>query len=198
MKKSICILTIVLCLLVVLCACGENSTDSKNIDALNDRLAANYTGWTIKVRTTKNDVTLTNQFVVTKRDGDFKVEYTLEELTEISLDNPTADFKTVTSGVAIVKDGQVTSINNDDVTLPIENLDTIGLKFSKSCLSDIALTSTALVANVTAPKDFMGKEIQTTDMKVSAAFDENVFEFISISYTAQDGANVNINYTFTA
>lgn len=198
MKKSICILIVVLCLLMVLCACNILPTADKNINALNDKLAANYTGWTIKVTTIKSDVTLTNQFVVTKRDADFKVEYTLEELTEISIDKPTADFKTVISGTAIVKNGQVVSIDGDDVVLPVENLDTIGLKFSNSCLSDVALTSTALVANVSSPKDFIGKDIETTDMKVSAVFTDSAFEYISISYTAQDGASVTIRYTFNA
>lgn len=197
MKKIIPVLVIVLCLVVVLCACGEQTPqEPQGIEGLNSKLSYDYSGWDIKVITLKHNVRLINEFKVTKRDGDFEIKYTLEKLNEISLENPTADFKSVSSGTAIVKDGKV-YVDDDTTGIAFENLTTIGLNFKEDYFENATLKTTIFDATVTSTKDFCCIE-NASNMSVLAAFEENTFRYITISYSAQDGANVSMRYEFHA
>lgn len=191
MKKIIPVLILVACLLVVLCACGGSFADIK---ALNDKLSADYSGWDVKVITTKSGVSLTNEFNVTKRDTDYRVDYRLEKLNEISLDS-TSDFKSVSSGIAIVdSDGNINE-DLDSTDIAFENLTNIGLKFDSAYFTDAKTTSTTFSAKVKSTKEFCGID-NVSNMSVSATFEKSKFSNIVIFYTAQDGAGVSISYDF--
>lgn len=199
MKKIIPVLAIVLCLALMLCACGENTPEEpQGIEGLNSKLAYAYSGWTIKVITVKSGVSLKNEFNVSKNGADYNIEYRLEKLSELSIDNPTADFKTVSSGEAKVQNGKV-YVDDDTTGIAFENLTNIGLKFDTAYFAeaDTKLTSSVFSANVTYPKEFCGIE-NASDMSVMASLEEKTFNYILISYTAQDGASVSVRYEFNA
>lgn len=199
MKKIIPVLAIVLCLALMLCACGENTPEEpQGIEGLNSKLAYAYSGWTIKVITVKSGVSLKNEFNVSKNGADYNIEYRLEKLSELSIDNPTADFKTVSSGEAKVQNGKV-YVDDDTTGIAFENLTNIGLKFDTAYFAeaDTKLTSSVFSANVTSPKEFCGIE-NASDMSVMASLEEKSFNYILISYTAQDGASVSVRYEFNA
>lgn len=199
MKKIIPVLAIVLCLALMLCACGENTPEEpQGIEGLNSKLAYAYSGWTIKVITVKSGVSLKNEFNVSKNGADYNIEYRLEKLSELSIDNPTADFKTVSSGEAKVQNGKV-YVDDDTTGIAFENLTNIGLKFDTAYFAeaDTKLTSSVFSANVTSPKEFCGIE-NASDMSVMASLEEKTFNYILISYTAQDGASVSVRYEFNA
>lgn len=199
MKKIIPVLAIVLCLALMLCACGENTPEEpQGIEGLNSKLAYAYSGWNIKVITVKSGVSLKNEFNVSKNGADYNIEYRLEKLSELSIDNPTADFKTVSSGEAKVQNGKV-YVDDDTTGIAFENLTNIGLKFDTAYFAetDAKLTSSVFSANVTSPKEFCGIE-NASDMSVMASLEEKTFNYILISYTAQDGASVSVRYEFNA
>lgn len=199
MKKIIPVLAIVLCLALMLCACGENTPEEpQGIEGLNSKLAYAYSGWNIKVITVKSGVSLKNEFNVSKNGADYNIEYRLEKLSELSIDNPTADFKTVSSGEAKVQNGKV-YVDDDTTGIAFENLTNIGLKFDTAYFAetDAKLTSSVFSANVTSPKEFCGIE-NASDMSVMASLEEKSFNYILISYTAQDGASVSVRYEFNA
>lgn len=199
MKKIIPILAIVLCLALMLCACGENTPEEpQGIEGLNSKLTYAYSGWTIKVITVKSGVSLKNEFNVSKTGTDYNIEYRLEKLSELSIDNPTADFKTVSSGEAKVQNGKV-YVDDDTTGIAFENLTNIGLKFDTAYFAeaDAKLTSSVFSANVTSPKEFCGIE-NASNMSVMASLEEKSFNYILISYTAQDGASVSVRYDFNA
>lgn len=199
MKKIIPVLAIVLCLALMLCACGENTPEEpQGIEGLNSKLAYAYSGWNIKVITVKSGVSLKNEFNVSKNGADYNIEYRLEKLSELSIDNPTADFKTVSSGEAKVQNGKV-YVDDDTTGIAFENLTNIGLKFDTAYFAeaDAKLTSSVFSANVTSPKEFCDIE-NASNMSVMASLEEKSFNYILISYTAQDGASVSVRYEFNA
>lgn len=195
MKKIIPVLAIVLCLILALCACGENTPEEpQGIEGLNSKLAYEYSSWDIKVITVKSGVSLKNEFNVSKDGADYNIEYRLEKLSELSIDNPSADFKSVSSGEAKVQNGKV-YVDDAQTGIAFENLTNIGLKFDTSYFADTKLTSSMFSANVISTKEFCGIE-NASNMSVMASLEEKSFTYILISYTAQDGASVSIRYDF--
>lgn len=196
MKKIISVLTVLCLLVLVFCACDGLGND-QSVSVLNDKLSEYYSGWTVKVTTVKNDVSLANEFAVTRLGEGYSVDYTVEKLNELSIEAPT-EFKTTLKGTATVKDGKVTLAEGDAIDIDLSETTKIGLKFDNSYFTDISFTTTMFKANVASPKDFFGSDINCSTMTVTASFNETTFSYIIVSYTANDGAKVNCRYDFKA
>lgn len=196
MKKIISVLTVLCLLVLVFCACDDLS-NNQSVSMLNEKLSEYYSGWTVKVTTLKNDVSLVNEFAVTRIGEGYNIDYTVEKLNELSIDAST-EFKTTLKGSATVKDGKITLVEGDAIDVDLSETTKIGLKFDNSYFTDILFTTTMFKANVSSPKDFFGSEINCSSMKVTASFDETNFSYIIVSYTANDGANVTCRYDFKA
>lgn len=195
MKKIISVLTILCLLVLVFCAC--DGLGNSNIDTLNDKLSEYYSGWTVTVTTIKNDVSLTNEFDISRAGEGYEIDYSLEELNELSID-ASSEFKTTIDGKALVRDGKVILAEGNSTDVDLSGMTEIGLKFDNSYFEDISLTTAMFKANVSAPKDFFGKDVECTSMTVTASFNETVFKYIIVSYTANDGAQVTCRYDFKA
>lgn len=195
MKKIISVLAVLCLLVLVFCAC--DGLGNSNIDTLNDKLSEYYSGWNVQVTTLKNDVSLTNEFEITRIGEGYGIDYSVEKLNELSIDAPN-EFKTTLKGTATVKDGKLTYTDGDAIDIDLSGMTEIGLKFDSSYFEDISFTTAMFKANVSAPKDFFGKDVECTSMTVTASFNETVFKYIIVSYTANDGAQVTIRYDFKA
>lgn len=195
MKKIISVLAVLCLLILVFCACDVLGDSS--FGALNDKLSEYYSGWTLTVTTIKNDVSLTNEFDISRVGEGYEIDYTLEKLNELSID-ASSEFKSTLDGKALVRDGKVILAEGNSTDVDLSGMTEIGMKFDGAYFSDVSFTTSMFKAEVTSPKDFLGKDVECSDMTVTASFGEKTFKYITISYTSSDGAKVTYRYDFEA
>lgn len=177
-------------------ACAKNTDNGGNdeYDALNTMLKADYSQIALTVTNTYDeDTSLKSEYTITYSDTQITVKYSVEKFVEISLDNPSAEVKTTLTGVAIIKDGDITFTGDDagitaDIAYP-------GLTFKKSYFKNAQYADMYLIADVTNASAFLGSQLKCTDMKVKAIF-LDVFHEIQISYVSEIGSKVEYAYTF--
>ncbi len=193
MKRIISVLAVLCLLVLVFCAC--DGLGDSTIGALNDKLSEYYSGWTVNVTTLKNNVSLTNEFEISRVGEGYEIDYTVEKLNELSID-ALSEFKTTIEGKALVKEGKLTITEGDAVDVDLSGMTEIGLKFDGAYFTDISITTSMFKAKVTSPKEFLGNDIECSDMTVTASFKDATFNYITISYTSTDGAKVTYRYEF--
>lgn len=195
MKKYIVIAIITVVLALTLCACtvniNVNQSDYNKLTAMAD---ASYTGWTVTVKTTSADVELENKFVVTKSEEQTTIDYTVQELGMISIDND-SDFIIEHKGTVVVVDGKIVSVDGEETDINLERLETFGLTFKSDYFENVKMTDTAIQADVKDPSGFLGTDITCTDMKLVAGFGTS-FNYIRINYKT-NGADVEYSYEFS-
>ena len=176
------------------CAKKTDNGDNAEYDALNTMLKVDYSKIELTVTNTYDeDTSLESKYLMTYSDTRITVEYSVERFIEISLDNPSAEVKTTLTGVAVIKDGDI-SFTGDDVGITSE-IANPKLTFKKDYFKDAQLTDMYLIADVKNASAFLGSQLKCTDMKVKAIF-LDVFYEIQISYVSEIGSKVEYAYTF--
>lgn len=193
MKKLFKIILFTVIAVLTFCGC-EKASVKVDYNSLTKKLNSDYSGWSLTVKTKKDDVTLTDVFAVKKSDAQTEIEYTLETLSELSFDND-GEFITKKSGSAVIKDGKVVTENGDEVVIEIEELATLGLSFKAEYFGNAKYSDTSFSATVVKPSSFLGKSLNCTDMTVYASFSDK-FTKINIMYTAENGAKIDCTYSF--
>lgn len=194
MKKSILTLAAACAAACCLGACGEppkGSTDK--YDSLNDMLNAEYSRVVITVTETFDEsASLTGEYALQYSDGEITVNYSVEKFAGISLNDPSADFKTTLTGTAVIKGNDITGGDNVNLTADIA---TIGLTFKEEYFENAVLTDMYLKADVKDASAFLGSQITCADMKAEAVFLEKFYS-VSITYTSESGSAVEYSYKF--
>lgn len=194
LKKRI---PVILTLCVVAAVCGGCNTENANptqYDELNAKLKLNYSQIVLTVTNSIDEKTVLNsEYTMKFADGATTVTYSVEQLSELSLDSAASEKITIV-GEAKVENGSVNYVSGDKVSLDVLTSGA-GLNFKENYFSNIDLTGVYLDADVTDPSGFMGSELNCTEMKVYATF-LVVFYDIKVTYTAQNGNRVEYLYTF--
>lgn len=190
---------IIICALALsLCAFAgcddDNGADYERLPEIAALMNADYSAYTLEVKTQKGGAELKSTFEVTFIDGGYTVDYSIESLNSISLDDDN-EYKSVKSGSATVtENGETITVDGESVDVDFEKLQTTGLSFTENCLKKLKISDGKLTADVSAPSSFMGSKTDATDMKVEAVFGTKM-QSILITYTL-DGATVTCSYTF--
>ena len=194
MKKQIFALVAVGVAACCLGACKKNNNNEK-YDELNAMLHADYSQIVITVTDTfDEDTVLESEYRISYSADTILVEYSVEQFSEISLDNPTQSVITRLVGEATIKGEEITF---DGDTVPM----TAGIAhpsfvFNVNYFKNADLAGNYLIADVKNPSAFMGTELTCSDMKVRVTFLEVLLK-LDISYISASGSQVKYSYAFT-
>ena len=153
-------------------------------DTLNELAAKPHDNGKLTVVTTVGDDVLTSTYTLSTTADGVKVEYQIQTLASVSLDEHTTERIVTTSGSYVVKDGKVVQQNGQNCDIALETVSAQGIKFDKTYFAEAKETDGKFVANVTNVKGFIG-DVSATDMTVE------------VTYTAQAITNLAINYKTT-
>ena len=153
-------------------------------DTLNELAAKPHDNGKLTVVTTVGDDVLTSTYTLTTNADGVKVEYAIQTLATLSLEETTTERIVTTNGSYVVKDGKVVQQNGQNCDIALEKVTAEGIKFDKTYFAEAKETDGKFVANVTNVKGFIG-DVAATDMA------------IEVTYTAQAITNLVINYTTT-
>ena len=153
-------------------------------DTLNELAAKPHDNGNLTVVTTVGDDVLTSTYTLTTNADGVKVEYAIQTLATLSLEETTTERIVTTNGSYVVKDGKVVQQNGQNCDIALETVSAQGIKFDKAYFAEVKESDGKFAAKVTDVKGFLG-EISATDMAVE------------VTYTAQAITNLVINYTTT-
>ena len=153
-------------------------------ETLNELAAKPHDNGKLTVVTTVGDDVLTSTYTLTTNADGVKVEYRIQTLASVSLDEHTTERIVTTSGSYVVKDGKVVQQNGQNCDIALETVSAQGIKFDKAYFAEVKESDGKFAAKVTDVKGFLG-EVSATDIAVE------------VTYTAQAITNLVINYKTT-
>ena len=180
---------------LVACVKGPDNPDKPNpdnppqptktvYDTLNELAAKSHDSGKLTVVTTVGDDVLTSTYTLSTTADGVKVEYQIQTLATITVDEPTTERIVTTSGSYVVKDGKVVQQNGQNCDIALETVSAQGIKFDNAYFAEVKESDGKFVANVTNVKGFIG-DVAATDMTVE------------VTCTAQAITNLVINYKTT-
>lgn len=153
-------------------------------DTLNELAAKPHDNGKLTVVTTVGEDVLTSTYTLTTNADGVKVEYAIQTLATLSLEETTTERIVTTNGSYVVKDGKVVQQNGQNCDIALETVSAQGIKFDKAYFVEVKESDGKFAAKVTDVKAFLG-EVSATDMAVE------------VTYTAQAITNLVINYKTT-
>ena len=163
-------------------------------DALNELAAKSHDSGKLTVVTTVGDDVLTSTYTLSTTADGVKVEYQIQTLARVSLDEHTTERIVTTSGSYVVKDGKVVQQNGQNCDIALETVSAQGIKFDKAYFAEVKESDGKFVANVTNVKGFIG-DVVATDMTVEVTYTEQAISNLVVSYTTTN-ATVTMTYAF--
>ena len=153
-------------------------------DTLNELAAKPHDNGKLTVVTTVGEDVLTSTYTLSTTADGVKVEYAIQTLATLSLEETTTERIVATNGSYVVKDGKVVQQNGQNCDIALETVSAQGIKFDKAYFAEVKESDGKLAAKVTDVKGFLS-EVSATDMAVE------------VTYTAQAITNLVINYKTT-
>ena len=153
-------------------------------DTLNELAAKPHDNGKLTVVTTVGDDVLTSTYTLSTTADGVKVEYAIQTLATLSIEETTTERIVTTNGSYVVKDGKVVQQNGQNCDIALETVSAQGIKFDKAYFAEVKKSDGKFAAKVTDVKGFLG-EVSATDMAVE------------VTYTAQAITNLVINYKTT-
>ena len=163
-------------------------------DTLNELAAKPHDNGKLTVVTTVGDDVLTSTYTLTTNADGVNVEYQIQTLSTITVDEPTTERIVTTSGSYVVKDGKVVQQNGKNCDIALEKVTAEGIKFDKTYFAEVKESDGKFAAKVTDVKGFLG-EVSATDMAVEVTYTEQAISNLVVSYTTTN-ATVTMTYAF--
>ena len=192
MKKRILLAAAAAC---VACCCFT-ACNSVSYDDLNSKLKLDYSTVTLTITDNFDEgVSLVSKYDMVFSADSVTLTYSIERFAGISLNNPSEDIKTIWTGEAVIKDGEL--VSGDIGNIGGSHLMSDGLDFKAEYFENAKLTDSSFEADVKDVAGFLDAQFSCTDMKVSASFGES-FNSITVTYKAESGNLVEYLYEFGA
>ena len=163
-------------------------------DTLNELAAKSHDSGKLTVVTTVGDDVLTSTYTLSTTADGVKVEYQIQTLSTITVDEPTTERIVTTSGSYVVKDGKVVQQNGQNCDIALETVSAQGIKFDKAYFAEVKESDGKFAAKVTNVKGFLG-DVSATDMTVEVTYTEQAISNLVVSYTTTN-ATVTMTYAF--
>ena len=128
MKKKFLVCLAVICLLVVsLTGCAQD-----NYLELSKMVNMDYSIISIEIVTNYDDETLTTQLTITDNGIQTLINYSIEQLAEISMDENPDSYKVTLVGSVTVENGKIVAQNGDPVSeMVFQEIGNVGFNFKK-------------------------------------------------------------------
>ncbi len=198
-KKIIIIVLIAICLMASLCACDFRENPCTKINVL---LALDYSKVDLNITTKLDGTTLKSFFTMRKNDDGRTIQYSIQrfgtfEITPEGEIIPPEDEIVTSRGSVVLKNGNVVEQNGDVVDVEFANLSATRFDFNPSYFTSMTEGANFLIAEVSNPQAFMENDsLECTNMKVNVNYG-NSLEFMTITYTSANGAEVELKFSFT-
>lgn len=193
MKKKFLVCLAVFCLLVVsLTGCAQD-----NYLELSKMVNMDYSIISIEIVTNYDDETLTTQLTITDDGIQTLINYSIEQLAEISMDENPDSYKVTLVGSVTVENGKIVAQNGDIVSeMVFQEIGNVGFNFKKEYFKNAVFSDGRFTADVTLPKQFMGNDnVDYSNMKVDVTYGV-CLKTLALSYSMASGAQVTVNYDF--
>lgn len=193
MKKKFLVCLAVLCLLVVsLTGCAQD-----NYLELSKMVNMDYSIISIEIVTNYDEETLTTQLTITDNGIQTLINYSIEQLAEISMDENPDSYKVTLVGSVTVENGKIVAQNGDIVSeMVFQEIGNVGFNFKKEYFKNAVFSDGRFTADVTLPKQFMGNDnVDYSNMKVDVTYGV-CLKTLALSYSMASGAQVTVNYDF--
>ena len=164
-------------------------------DTLNELAAKSHDSGKLSVVTTVGDDVLTSKYTLSTTADGVKVEYQIQTLSTITVDEPTTERIVTTSGSYVVKDGKVVQQSGQNCDIALETVSAQGIKFDKAYFAEVKESDGKFVANVTNVKGFIG-DVAAMDMAVEVTYTAQAITNLVINYKTTN-ATVTMTYAFT-
>lgn len=195
---SIALIFVMLPLLFASCNKPEDPTDDLDKQAACEKLDTlvdkSYSTVNLTVTTKNGDITLVSAYEFSLD----KVEYSIDKLTSFTLEDGVIvspeSYKETVTGTAEVKGDKVISLDGN-LELPEYNVLVGGFNFDSENLTDYNKGEAADSFKVTDASAFLGTTVNTSDMNVSAVYNDNALISITVTYTDGD-VSVTLNYSY--
>ena len=163
-------------------------------DTLNELAAKSHDIGKLTVITIVGDDVLTSIYTLTTTADGIKVEYWIQTLTTMSVDEPATERIATTCGSYVVKDGKVVQQNGQNCDIALETVSAQGIKFDKAYFNDVKESDGKFVAKVTNVNGFLGN-VAATDMATEVTYTARALSTLKITY-ATTNAQVVVEYEF--
>lgn len=197
MRKILFAIFIVVLLTVCLTGC-INLVLNTDLSEYGNMLKTEYSGLKVEIKTTANNVTLTNSFDVDFDGEKSTVNYSIESLNKLSFESNEEHYKKVSTGTVVVEGDKITQVDGETVDYGFNKITSPSFNFSAK-VENVKITDTQVEFDVEDAKIFMrNNSFDGKDLKFSGTVGNNKFESIKITYETDDGAQVELIYTFKA
>ena len=204
MKKKIFVVFALLTVaILVFASCSLSVADMQKF---NDMLKLNYSEVKVLINTETSMSALKGTFTLTFDGQETTIQYRFDKMNTFeigddgSITAPEGGFIVTKSGTVVVRDGAIVE-GDVDVELPDElGIYAGGFSFKPAFFSNSVTKNAKFEADVTNPQAFTGNDgLVCTDMHVVVIqnLSAGVISSIELTYTADNGADVTINYLFT-
>ena len=165
-------------------------------DKLNELVKAKRDKLNLTVETAVGEDRLVSTFKVAETDGKTTIEYQIQTLAEIDLDNGTTSRINTQKGSCVVEDGKIVQQDGQNCDVELEKITaTIGLRFDEKYFSDVTVTENVFKAKVVDFKSFSGTDIVAKSAETEIAYAEQAISSIKITY-ATATATITATYLF--
>lgn len=174
----------------------KSETDDVEVacNALSLLAEKSYSMVKVDIVTVTGDISLQAKYEVTATE----IKYEIEVPNELSLDGELADeMKSVKKGSAIVENGKVTRVDDEDVIVPPTTELTGAFRFSQDNFENATVSDGSFTADVISSAKFFGNDRTVSDLKVTVTYTEAAFVAMVLTYTTEN-ATVKTTYTFAA
>lgn len=169
-------------------------------------LKEEYTKTKITVTTDSGDITLKNEFEISKSQaGATVVSYVVRKANKITLDEdnnpviPSSQYQETIGTVEIDENENVTLKEGEAVDIDFSNISNVNFNLAVSNFTDLSVSDVKLTANVKSAATLLNADgLVAKDCTISAyyAWDEAV-KNVKINYVLSNGDTVKIVYVFT-
>lgn len=172
------------------------------IESLNAAFESGFSRVNLSVTTTTDALSVKDTFTFTFGTDSITVTYSVTSANQIIVDGDTVTIPdekyTTKSGTVEIVDGVATTTDGDETDIDFTSVTQPLISIDKQNLTDVSVTDTQLTATITDLSEVIADEDLTG---VSASLTTTwspTLKNIKISYTMESGAEVKLEYTFTA
>lgn len=165
-------------------------------DKLNELVKAKRDKLNLTVETAVGEDRLVSNFKVVETDGKTTIEYQIQTLTEIDLDNGTSSRVNTKAGSYVVKDGKIVQQDGQNCDVELEKITAVGgLRFDEKYFSDVTVANGSFKAKVVDFKSFAGVDVAAKSAETEIAYTEQAISSVKITYTTAT-ATITATYLF--
>ncbi len=177
----------------------EILTAEKALGNISRLLNEKYSKITLTVSVSGGGITDTDQFTMTFGDG-VNVAYSIKRANKFTIVDgvvtPPETPYTETQGVVNVKDGVVTLISGEEVSVDFIGITALRLNLAKENFGELTVTETMLKGEVTNPKVLLDNpNLIANSCTIDVSYGTTL-KYIKLAYEDNDNQKVQIDYTF--